>query len=141
VTVEGLERRYGIIELTSDFDHAETVRRLKETVLAQSDTKWFDDVDSRAEAAAMGIDIPANTLLPCGGPAPGGRAMAEFPRLGLDAFCQKLLVYQDDSSVRIAFNDIAALARLHCGRVIPIHEGLNRRLTQSFATAIAAPGS
>lgn len=141
VTVEGLDHNYGIIELMSDYTHDETVRRLKETIGAQSDTKWFAEVDFRADAAALGIEIPPSTLLLFGGPAPGGQAMAEFPRLGLDAFCQKLLVYQDGATVRVAFNDIAALAWLHYGRVIPIHEGLNQRLTQTFRAAISATGT
>ena len=113
---------------------------MKEAVLAQSDTQWFAEVDFRADAAALGIDIPAVTLLLFGGPAPGGQAMAEFPRLGLDAFCQKLLVYQDGpSAVRVAFNDIAAFAELHYGTTIPIHHALNGRLTETFTAAVQAP--
>jgi len=141
VSATGLEKHYGIVQLASDYSFDETIRRLKEAVLAQSDTKWFAEVDFRADAAALGIEIPAVTLLLFGGPGPGGQAMAEFPRLGLDAFCQKLLVYQDGpSAVRVAFNDIAALAQLHYGRSIPIHQGLNRRLTGTFAAAIGAAG-
>jgi len=141
VSATELERHYGIVQLTSAHSFDDTVQRLKDAVLAQSDTKWFGEVDFRADAATLGIDIPANTLLLFGGPAPGEQAMAEFPRLGLDAFCQKLLVYQDASSVRVAFNDIAALAELHYGRSIPIHQGLNRRLTETFAAAIGATGA
>jgi uncharacterized protein (DUF302 family) len=72
-----------------------------------------------------------------GGPAPGGVAMRDFPAIGLDAFCQKLLVYQDDTGqTRVIFNDIAAMARLHYGRSAEPHDLLNQRLTETFKTAL-----
>ena len=72
-----------------------------------------------------------------GGPGPGGKAMAQFPRLGLDAFCQKLLVYQDeDGSVKVLFNDIVALAELHYGKSNPPQKIINQRLKATFTKAI-----
>lgn len=137
-----LEKGYGITEIVSAFPFEATIERLREAVLAQSDTKWFGEVDYRADAAALGLEVPKATLLLFGGPGPGGRAMAEFPRLGLDAFCQKLLVYEDATgSVRVAFNDIAALAEFHYGRSIPIHKGLNERLAQTFFAAVSGEGT
>lgn len=135
-----VDRGYGMIEIPSDLPFESTIASLKKAVLAQTDTKWFGEVDFQADAATLGIELPKTTLLLFGGPGPGGRAMAEFPRLGLDAFCQKLLVYEEaDGSVRVAFNDIAAFAELHYGRSTPIHQGLNARLTETFSAAVQGP--
>lgn len=63
--------------------------------------------------------------------------MAEFPAIGLDAFCQKLLVYEgDDGKARVLFNDIAAFADLHYQRAMEPHAMLNKRLTATFKGAI-----
>ena len=136
-----LEERYGIIEIDSDYPFEDTIERLRAAVLAQSDTKWFGEVDYHADAAGLGLEVPKATLLLFGGPEPGGRAMADFPKLGLDAFCQKLLVYESaDGEVRVAFNDIAAFAELHYGTTLPLHHALNGRLTETFRAAVRAPG-
>jgi uncharacterized protein (DUF302 family) len=75
-------------------------------------------------------------MLLFGAPAPGGMCMAESPRLGLDAFCQKLLVFEDDQQqIRVAFNDIVSFATLHYGRNNAPQEVVNSRLDAAFRTA------
>ncbi|MDV7143425.1 DUF302 domain-containing protein [Tropicimonas sp. TH_r6] len=134
---EGIVEDFGIIELTSAHDFETTIDRLKQSVMAQGDTIWFGEVDFTAQVAATGVDLAPTTLLLFGGPAPGGVAMAQFPAIGLDAFCQKLLVYTaDDGSVKVIFNDIAALAELHYGTSAKPHHGLNQRLTETFTGAV-----
>lgn len=132
-----LSRDYGIIELTSDLSVPEAVARLTKAVMAQNDTVWFGEIDFGAEAAEAGVTLPDAVLLLFGGPAPGGVAMAKFPAIGLDAFCQKLLVYagQDGGSV-VIFNDIAAFAELHYGQSADPHHLLNQRLSATFAKAL-----
>lgn len=137
--VGGLVRDYGVIELDSAHDFTTTIQNLKDSVMAQGDTVWFGEVDFTAQAEALGVDLPSATLLLFGGPAPGGVAMAQFPAIGLDAFCQKLLVYADaetGGNVKVIFNDIAALAELHYGTSAKPHHGLNQRLTQTFTDAV-----
>lgn len=138
VPTDGLTRDYGIAELRTSLDVPTSVARLKAAVTAQPDTIWFGEIDLAARAAASGTDIVPAVLLLFGGPAPGGVAMAEFPAIGIDAFCQKLLVHAapDGGSV-ILFNDIAALARLHYGRSAPPHAALDERLTATFTAALA----
>ena len=134
---EPLAQDYGIIELRSDLGVAEAAASLASTVKAQNDTVWFGTVDFTAEARALGADLPDAVLLLFGGPAPGGVAMADFPAIGLDAFCQKLLVYAaPDGGSIVLFNDIAALAELHHGASAPPHHALNSRLTQTFEAAL-----
>jgi len=138
--VEGLNRDQGIVELVSEHGYRDTIDRLKQAVMAQEDTVWFGEIDYAAEAHRLGRNLQPVTLLLFGGPAPGGVAMAEYPRLGLDAFCQKLLVYEDDSGqVRVLFNSIAALAQLHYGEAAKPHRMLDKRLSETFAAAIARP--
>lgn len=140
VPVEGLNRDQGILELVSNRGYRDTIDRLKQAVMAQEDTVWFGEIDYAAEARALGKNLQPATLLLFGGPAPGGVAMAEYPRLGLDAFCQKLLVYEDDGGqVRVLFNSIAALAQLHYGEAAKPHRMLDKRLSETFAAAIARP--
>ena len=128
---------FAILEIASNYPVAETVARLKQAVTAQSDTIWFGEIDFQAEAAAHDVSLVPAQLLLFGGPAPGGVAMAEFPAIGLDAFCQKLLVYEgDDGNAVVIFNDIAALARLYYGRSIEPHDMLNKRLTATFSAAV-----
>ena len=67
----------------------------------------------------------------------GGVAMADFPAIGLDAFCQKLLVYAgDDGGSVVIFNDIAAFAELHYGSSAKPHHALNERLKATFQKAL-----
>ena len=82
--------------------------------MAQGDTKWFADVDYQEQASIVGVELRPTILLLFGGPAPGGKAMMTSPKIGLDAFCQKLLVYEnEDGEVWIAYNDIVAFAELY----------------------------
>ena len=65
--------------------------------------------------------------------------MAEAPTLGLDAFCQKLLVWEDqDGVVRISFNDLLALADRQGVKVNPALRLINFRLNREFEGAARA---
>ncbi len=133
----GLFADYGVIELRSPLSVLKAVERLSKAVMEQDDTVWFGEVDFAAEASHLGVELPDAVLLLFGGPAPGGVAMAGFPAIGLDAFCQKLLVYANEEGGSVViFNDIAALAELHYGFSAEPHRGLNKRLTSTFRTAI-----
>ncbi len=127
----------GISELNSKYSFSESIERLREAIMAEGDTMWFGEIDYQAEAAELGVDLPQLTLLLFGAPGPGAKAMAEYPRMGLDAFCQKLLVVSDGNGGSvILFNDIAALAELHYGKSAKPHHMLNKRLTETFRKAI-----
>ncbi|WP_170337113.1 DUF302 domain-containing protein [Ruegeria arenilitoris] len=133
----GLFADYGVIELRSQLSVPKAVERLRKAVMEQDDTVWFGGVDFAAEASHLGVELPDAVLLLFGGPAPGGVAMAGFPVIGLDAFCQKLLVYANEEGGSVViFNDIAALAELHYGSSAEPHHGLNKRLTETFRSAI-----
>lgn len=137
VQTSALTPDYGIIELASSHGVPETVAKLKEAITAQADTVWFGEADYSAQAQQLGSELVPAVLLLFGGPAPGGVAMANFPSIGIDAFCQKILVYASpDGGSVVIFNDIAALAVLHYGTSAPPHAALNERLTATFSAAI-----
>lgn len=127
----------GIITLASPFDFEETVDRLTAAIDAQDDTVWFGRVDFQARAKEQGVDIAPALLLLFGGPAPGAKAMADAPTLGLDAFCQKLLVWQDESgAVSVSFNDLLVIAeRQEVSKSLALRV-INRRLSSTFEAAL-----
>ena len=127
----------GITTLASPFDFEATVERLTRAIDAQDDTVWFGTIDFQARATEPDVDIGPVRLLLFGGPAPGAKAMAEAPTLGLDAFCQKLLVWQDRSgAVRVSFNDLLAIAdRQGVTKNLTLRI-INRRLNSTFVEAL-----
>lgn len=135
--VDSVSVGYGIIQLQSDFNFDQTVENLKNIVNAQSDTRWFGEVNYSQDAANLGEEINPTILLLFGGPAPGGKAMMTTPKIGLDAFCQKLLVYQNDNGeIWVAFNDIVAFSNLYYNRNTKPQNLINQRLTATFTKAI-----
>ena len=128
---------YGILLLESDYDFETTVDRLKEVIRSQNDTKWFGEIDFQNEAMDFNIQLGKIRLLLFGAPAPGGQAMFNSPRLGLDAFCQKLLIFEDgNNNVKVAFNDIEDFAKLHYNRATKPQGLINQRLSNTFKNVI-----
>ena len=137
VDVSSLGKGQGIVTLSSVHGFDETVERLRGAITAEDDTIWFGEVDYREEAAALGVDLPDLTLLLFGAPGPGAKAMAEYPRMGLDAFCQKVLVYQTPGGqVEVLFNDMPAMAELHYGDSAIPHKVIARRMKDTLGGAV-----
>lgn len=127
----------GIVTIVSPFDFETTIERLSTAIDSQDDTVWFGDVDFQASAKEQGVDIAPARLLLFGGPAPGAKAMAKAPTLGLDAFCQKLLVWQDRTGeVSVSFNDLLTLAdRQGVPKNLALR-AISRRLESVFRSAL-----
>ncbi len=123
-----VKKDFGIVKIKSDFSFDTTIAKLKTIVNKQSDTKWFGEVE---------FEHGKTILLLFGGPVPGAKAMNTCPQLGLDAFCQKLLVYKNaNKEIIVAYNDIEAFAQLYCNSVTPPQKMINKRLFQTFSQAI-----
>lgn len=132
-----LGKGQGIVTLGSAYGFGETIERLKAVITAEDDTIWFGEIDYRAEAAALGVDMSNLTLLLFGAPGPGAKAMAEYPRMGLDAFCQKVLVHQaPGGQVEVLFNDMPAMAELHYGDSALPHKVIGRRMRDTLGGAV-----
>lgn len=127
----------GMLTLNSPYDFAATEKRIMDAINAQGDTVIFGVVDFAARSKKAGVDLDPLNLILFGAPGPGGKAMASAPTLGLDAFCQKLLIWQDENgSVHVSFNDLLALAkRQGVSGGLPLRV-INRRLKETFSTAL-----
>lgn len=128
---------YGLVTLDSPFDFATTEQRIQNAIDAQSDTVNFGSVDFAERSRKHGVGLHPLRLLLFGGPGPGGQAMASAPTLGLDAFCQKLLIWEDvDGHVHVTFNDLLALAeRQGVSKGIPLRV-INWRVKDTFTEAL-----
>lgn len=128
---------YGIVKIRSDYDFETSVGNLVNIVNSQSDTRWFGEIDYQKEALKHGKSLTPTKILFFGGPGPGAKAMQTTPKIGLDAFCQKLLIYENDKGeVWIAFNDIVAFSNLYYGYSTKPQDMINQRLTGTFSKAI-----
>lgn len=127
----------GLVTLTSPHDFETTEKRIRHAIEAQSDTVSFGEVDFAARSKIHGVELRPLRLILFGGPGPGGKAMASAPTLGLDAFCQKLLIWQDENgTVHVTFNDLLALAeRQGVSGGLPLRV-INRRLRETFSAAL-----
>lgn len=127
----------GLVTLTSPDDFETTEKRVRDAITANADTVPFGEVDFAARSKIHGVDLQPLKLILFGGPGPGGKAMASAPTLGLDAFCQKLLIWQDErGAVHVTFNDLLALAeRQGVSGGLPLRV-INRRLKETFSAAL-----
>lgn len=139
----------GLVTLDSPFDFETTSARIQQVVSDQSDTVIFGLLDhlgidpsktegqEEASDSGPGQTTARTALFLFGAPGPGGKAMQNAPSLGLDAFCQKLLIWEDKTGkVHVTFNDLLAIARQ---QEVPISLPLrviNRRIRSTFEDAL-----
>ncbi|MDB4261727.1 DUF302 domain-containing protein [bacterium] len=99
------------ITINSDIDFRTTVERALKVVGEQKDVTIFEKIDYQAIAKEHNIVIKPTFLIMYGAPNPGGKAMKEARTLGLDAFPQKLLVWEaPDGTVKVTYNNLSLLA-------------------------------
>jgi uncharacterized protein (DUF302 family) len=127
----------GLVTLESPHDFGATEALLMSVIKAEPDTVHFATVDFAERARVHGVTLPPLKLILFGAPGPGGQAMREAPTLGLDAFCQKLLIWEDQRGVvHVSFNDLLALAaRQQVSAGIPLRV-INRRIRKTFSEAL-----
>ena len=98
-----------VIETVSQFDFAETDRRLA-AAIARRPVKLFQTVDHGAGARSVGTPIGASKLYIFGSPKSGTPLMMANRQMGLE-LPMKVLVYETpDGAVHVAYPDIADLA-------------------------------
>lgn len=136
IGTSGLTQGYGITRLVSKYDFDTTVSRIESAVLEQEGTEWFLTLDYSQDAKELGETLPQASLLVFGAPGPGAKAMREHPTLGLDTFGQKILVYQSGHEVKVIYNDIVEMARLHYQGSSISHRVVNRMLGKTISNAV-----
>ncbi len=113
-------RSDGLVVLRSNADFATTLARVEPAVRARElfVMRVIDHADS---AAQFGRELAPNTVVLFGNPQVGSQLMACEPRVGID-LPQKLLIWEADGAVMVAYNDPAYLVRRHaiagCGDLI-----------------------
>jgi uncharacterized protein (DUF302 family) len=135
--VSHVEKNFGIIIKQSEFDFNTTLKNLMIAVKGQGDTEIFGEIDFQLEAKQNNIELSPTTLILFGAPEPGGKAMNKCPKIGLDAFCQKLLVYEKEDEVFVAYNDIVAFSELYYSDWTIPQRVINYRLNSVFEDAIS----
>ena len=132
-----VDKDYGLIVKKSEFNFNTTLENLKTGITSQGDTEIFGEIDFKIEALRENIEIDPTTLILFGAPEPGGKAMNKTPKIGLDAFCQKLLVFEKDKEVFIAYNDIVDFSELYYQNWTIPQRVINYRLNSVYEKAIA----
>lgn len=128
----------GIITLESPYNFQDTIARIKAAIDEQDDTLYFAEVDFQANARQLGVEVLPSHMILFGAPGPGGAAMVEAPTLGLDGFCQKFLVWQDETGVTyLSFNDLLALANRQRVSIPLALRVIDFRLSKTFEAALA----
>jgi|GEM_PF-1508973 len=123
-----------IITLKSPYDFEKTWIAVNDAIKSQGDTIIFGEVDYQKQ---LGGKEQKTKLLLFGGPKPGAKAMKDAVTLGLDAFCQKLLVWEDPKgNVFVSYNDLLLLAeRQNVAKSIALRI-INWRLNHTFSNAL-----
>ncbi|MGR5222740.1 DUF302 domain-containing protein [Vibrio parahaemolyticus] len=100
-----------VITLTSQLSFDDTVTQALKVISSNDDVTIFNQIDYQEVASNQGVPLKPTFLIMYGAPAPGGKAMMHAQTMGLDAFPQKLLVWEDESGeVKVSFNDLVLLA-------------------------------
>lgn len=102
----------GIVTLRSPYSFAETVERLR-TALDAHGIKIFCAIDQRAEAGAVGLEMPATMLLLFGNPKAGTPIMLARPLSALDLPLKALVSESSSGEVRVSFNATRYLIERH----------------------------
>lgn len=119
----------GIVRVKSNYDMRATVDRLKKDI-ADKGIEFFGEIEQSKLAADAGIELAPSTLLMFGNPPLGTLFITADPDAGLD-WPVRLLVYQDEGQVWVAYTDFAWIAKRH---------GITDR-DKEFATATEVIGS
>lgn len=101
----------GLVIKTSVHDVDETTARLTK-VLETKGLTVFTTIDHRANAAKADLELPPTRVVLFGNAKLGTPLMQCAPSLAID-LPQKVLIWQDEAGVKLAYNDPQYLAQRH----------------------------
>jgi uncharacterized protein (DUF302 family) len=96
------------VEWKSPYSYADTVARLQKAVVDAGNT-IFITIDQAAAAKQVGLTLRPTALIVFGNPKGGTLLMDAFPLAALD-LPLKLLVWEDDAAVHVAYTPAHELA-------------------------------
>ena len=105
-------REQGIVNLPSRKSVAETAKQLASIIESRGMTV-FTQIDQRAAANAVGLDMKPMVLLLFGNPKAGTPLMKKYPSLAID-LPLKVLVWEDEAGrVWVSYNSSEYLMQRH----------------------------
>jgi uncharacterized protein (DUF302 family) len=121
----------------SRYPFAETVSRLTQAIHDAGNTV-FASIDQAAAAQAVGLALRPTTLIVFGNPKAGTGLMQASPLVGLE-LPVKLLVWQDDDAVNVAYAPMSEIAtRYGVVGMEPVVHAIDANLA-ALTDAVAAP--
>lgn len=102
----------GLIVKESSHNFESTYRSIKEKIEQNPNLKIILELDHSANAAAKGLELRPTKLIVFGNPNIGTPLMHASPALALD-LPQKILVYQEQEKICIAYNNPNYLKERH----------------------------
>lgn len=103
----------GVITLTSDFDFATTLSRLKTSIQNNENLKLLAELDHQKNAKRVGLELASTHLLIFGNPKIGTPLMQNKNSIAID-LPQKFLIWQSTGgSVHVSYNDPKYLNKRH----------------------------
>ena len=106
------EENIGITTLNSPHSFADTVQRLQ-AAFADKGIKVFASIDQKAEAEAVGLNMPPTTLILFGNPKAGTPLMVAEPLAALDLPLKVLVSEATPGKVKVSFNTAAYILARH----------------------------
>jgi uncharacterized protein (DUF302 family) len=97
-----------MIELRSQFGHAETLTRLI-AAIQEHDMTVFAHIDHAAGARAVGMELADEDIVVFGNPRAGTLLMQSDPRVGIE-LPLRILVWSEPDAVMLAYHDPRDLA-------------------------------
>ncbi len=105
--------REGIVTRSVDDETVDAaVQRITDTIQTNGDLSLVAELDHAANAATVGLELPPMVVVFFGNPAAGTPLMQESLTAGLD-LPQRMLVFEDQGTVRVSYNDPAYVANRH----------------------------
>jgi len=101
----------GLKTMVSQHRFADTVTRLEAAITGKG-LRVFTKIDHAANAKGAGLALPPTTIIIFGKPQVGTELMATSRSVAID-LPQKMLVWQDGTTVNITYNDPAWLQARH----------------------------
>lgn len=130
-----LEGQAGVVVVESAHSAAETERRLVQAIEAAG-LKIAARVDHEANAKSVNLQLPPTVLILFGNPKAGTALMEQQRMIGID-LPLKMLIWEANGTIRVAYNDPTYLARRHgVAESTPVLMPISQAL-QKFAAAAA----
>ncbi len=136
VSSAGAGNMAGLVVVDSAHPVAETERRLVQAI-EEAGLKLAARVDHEANAKSVGLQLPPTVLVLFGNPKAGTVLMEQNRSIGID-LPLKVLIWEADGRVRLAYTDPAHLARRHgIAETVPVLSQVAQAL-QRFSSAATA---